>query len=139
MATVEETVEIAASPEEVWSLAGEPGRIAEWVPALNASESDGSERACTLANGAELRERILAHSDAERYYAYEIAEGPMPVSSYRSQLSVEGHGDHSHVHWIAEFEPESAEQEAELVETFGGIYRNGLNSLRELVEARTAA
>lgn len=81
--------------------------------------------------GAELKERILEHSDEQRSYSYEIVEAPMPVRSYRSRLSVRGHGDHSHVEWEAEFEPE-------LVEAFSRTYREGLENLRQRFEAAAA-
>lgn len=85
MANVRETVIIAAHPNEVWDIAGDPDRIADWVPAIAASAADGDERSCTLVDGAELVERILERSDAQRYYDYEIVDAPMPVRFYRSR------------------------------------------------------
>lgn len=138
MARIHESIEIGAPPEEVWDVAGDPGRIADWLPILSSSRAEAGARQCTMVEGGVLEERILEHSDDERYYTYEIAEGPLPLRSYRSRLAVEGHGDHSHVDWQAEFEPESAEQEAELVETFTTTYRDGLESLRQRVESAAA-
>jgi hypothetical protein len=92
-------------------------------------------RSCTTEDGAAIEERILKHSDDERFYEYEIIASPMPVRSYRSRLTVLSDGTGSRVVWDAEFEPEAAEQEAELSETFAGIYREGLEALR----ARLAA
>lgn len=83
MPRIEQTIMIDAPSEEVWRLAGDPGRIGEWLPALSGTSVDGDQRTCTTADGGTLRERVIEHSDAERYYTYEIVEAPLPVSSYQ--------------------------------------------------------
>lgn len=135
MASIHETIQIDADADEVWAVAGDPGRIADWLPALSSSQAEAGARECTMVNGAELKERILEHSDEQRSYAYEIVESPMPLRSYRSRFAVEGHDGHAHVDWVAEFEPEEAGQEAELVEAFTQTYREGLESLRRQFES----
>jgi uncharacterized protein YndB with AHSA1/START domain len=135
MTQIHETLTIAADPARVWAVAGDPGAIAQWLPALASSDVEGEERSCTTVDGADLKERIVERNDAERYYVYEITEAPMPLASYRSKLAVEGHDGHSHVTWTADFEPESEASSAELEQTFTQIYRDGLDSLRARVEA----
>ena len=139
MANVRETVTIAAHPSEVWEIAGDPGRIAEWVPAIAASAADGAERSCTLVDGAELIESILERSDTQRYYDYEIVDAPMPVRFYRSRLSVTERDGIAQVDWTAEFEPQRPADEDRLVEAFAATYRGGLEALRDQVETRGAA
>ena len=139
MAIVHETIQIEADPRRVWELAGDPGRIAEWVPTLATSSAEGAERRCTLAEGGELVERIIERSEADRFYEYEIVDAPMPLRSYRSRLSVQEHDGHTHVDWVAEFEPQQAGQEEQLAEAFAGIYRNGLEELRARLETGQAA
>ncbi len=139
MTQVLETIEIHASPEDVWALAGDPGRIGEWVPALTGSSMENDYRACTTADGAEIVERLLEHSEEGHYYVYEITSSPLPLRSYRSQLAVDDHGDHSHVIWEAQFEAESPELEPELARKFSEIYREGLATLRERLEVAEAA
>lgn len=133
MTTVTKSAQIDAPAEAVWRVAGDPGRIADWLPALATSELNGDRRSCTLVDGGAIEERILEHSEAERRYRYEILDGPMPVSSYVSTLSVDGHDGHSHVSWKAEFEPEDPSQEAELREAFEQIYSEGLEALAQRV------
>lgn len=121
------------------ALAGDPGRIAEWVPALKTSDLEGETRRCALEAGGELEERILEHSDDARFYVYEITDGPMPLSNYTSRFALEGHDGHTHVVWTAEFEPQQAQQDGELEATFRDVYRQGLETLRERAEASAAA
>lgn len=135
MGHVSEEITVHAAPEKVWELAGDPGRIADWLPALTSSRLDGDQRHCTLQEGGELNERIIARSDAERSYTYEIVDGPLPVTSYRSTLSVSGHEDHAHVTWAADFEAQEPSADSELEDTLGGMYQQGLAALRDKVES----
>lgn len=137
MAEVNETIAVDAPPSRVWELVGEPGRIAEWLPALASSSVEGERRTCQLAgpDGGEISERILEHSDDERRYAYEILEGPMPLESYRSEISVQERDGGSEVVWRAQFEPAGDAPADELVGSISEIYRGGLESLREQLES----
>lgn len=132
MAKVTETITINAPAAAVWSVAGDPGRIAEWLPLLESSQLDGDRRDCTMKNGGQLVERITGHSDSDYSYSYEIVDSPMPLRFYRSRLALEEHDGHTHVDWVAEFEPAEAEAEAELRTSFATAYREG----PELAEGR---
>lgn len=134
MAHVHQETTVHARAERVWGLAGDPGRIAEWLPSLAASELEGDVRRCTLVDGGELRERILEHSDSERAYSYEITDSPLPIRAYRSRLSIEGHDDHTHVVWQADFEPEDPRQSDELTSMLHELYGQGLATLRHQLE-----
>lgn len=134
MPTVQQEIQIDAAPDEVWQVAGDPGRIADWLPALESSRVEGDRRSCTLARGGQIEEKILEHSDEERRYRYQILEGPMPLSSYVSTFEVADHGGHAYITWTAEFEPEDPAQAAELVQTFEEIYSGGLDALKQKVE-----
>jgi uncharacterized protein YndB with AHSA1/START domain len=134
MTRIQETIAIDADPDRVWAIAGDPGAIGRWLPALASSALHGDERSCTTAGGAELKERVVERNEAERCYVYEITESPMPLASFRSVLSVQGHNGHAHVGWSAEFEATDDVARAELEQTFARIYRDGLESLRAHVE-----
>jgi hypothetical protein len=54
-----------------------------------------------------IRQRLLAHSDADRFYSYEFCEPvPFPVQDYRATLRVTPvtDGDRAFVEWWATFE-----------------------------------
>jgi hypothetical protein len=134
MAEVRKSITIDAHASD-WSVVGDPARIGEWVPALASSTANGSHRACTLQDGAEIVERILDHSDEKRFYVYEITSSPLPLEHHRSMLVVHGHDGHSHVVWEAQFDADSPEAEEALIEAFGRIYDEGLATLRDRFEA----
>jgi len=134
MAHVHETTEINATPEVVWGLLGDPGRIGEWLPALAGSTVEGDTRSCTTQDGAQIRERIVEHSDAQRYYIYEVTESPFPLTFYRSRIAVEGHDGHTHVSWEADFRADPADAEGELTTMLAQMYRDGLASVRQRIE-----
>ncbi len=136
MPQITENITIDATPDRVWEIAGDPATIPEWLPAIATSSVEGDQRACTTVDGAELRERIVERSDEDRFYVYEITDSPMPVSSYRSKLSMDGHEGHSHVTWTADFEPADSADPAELESMFSQIYRDGLESIRSRAQAQ---
>jgi hypothetical protein len=138
MPHIHETITIDANPDDVWQLAGDPGRIAEWLPVLEKSSLAGDRRNCTLADGGELVERILERNDVERYYEYEITDSQLPVRGYRSRLTVHGHDGHTHVEWAARFEAERPEDAHQVEEQLAGTYRGGLEALRGRLERRAA-
>jgi hypothetical protein len=139
MALVNETIEIRALPEDVWALAGDPGRIGEWEPALAGSTPIDEGRACILQDGAEILESVLAHSDEGRYYVSEITSSPLPLRSHTSRPSVHGHGGPAHVNWVAQFEADSPHLEPQLVQELGHMYRDGLATLRDRLEVDASA
>lgn len=139
MAHVHQETTIQARAERVWGLAGDPGRIAEWLPTLATSELEGDIRRCTLVDGGELRERILEHSDTERAYSYEITDSPLPVRAYRSRLSIEAQDDHSHVVWEVDFEPEDPRHSDEVTSMLDQLYGQGLATLRHQLEHEQTA
>jgi len=130
MAIVHETIQIEADPERVWELAGDPARIAEWVPALASATAEGGERRCTLEDGGELVERIIERPTRSGSTSTRSSTRPMPLRSYRSRLTVHGHDGHAHLDWVAEFEPQQPGHEEQLAEAFAATYRSGLEELR---------
>lgn len=120
MIHIHEQIEIHASPDEIWALAGDPARVGEWVPTLGG-------------------DAVLERSDLGRCYSYEPLEPPVFLSSYRSTLSIDGDGERSRVRWDAELEAENRDAAAELAATLGEISRQGLESLRSRFERLAAA
>lgn len=134
MANVRTELEIGAAPGTVWDVIGNPDGLSDWHPAIATSVVTDGVRNCTLEGGGDLVEPIIEHSDGGRYYVYEIAQGPFPMSAYRSKIAVEDASGSSRVVWEAHFEPDDAASTDEMVATFDAIYRAGLEVVRERCE-----
>lgn len=139
MPTVSESIVIAAEPQRTWALVGDPAALSDWHPAVATSPVSERVRRCTLVGGGSLVEPIVEHSDEDRFYVYDIAEGPFPTRTYRSRIAVEDADGGSRLVWQTDFEPDDPASEDELVETFAGIYRAGLEAAREQLDGAAAA
>lgn len=128
MSNVSVSQHYSANPENLWALVGAPNQISAWHPAIAASETEGSTRRCTLADGAAIVEEITTHSDADKSYSYRILESPLPIRDYLSTLKVEADGSGAKLTWECQFETVGAP--ADEVETMiRGLYQAGLEAL----------
>jgi uncharacterized protein YndB with AHSA1/START domain len=127
-------VDVAAAPDAVWALAGDPGRIGEWFAPVVACEMDGDQRTATMGSGAVLVERIVDRDDAGRSYAYTVLSGIPGLTSHRATLRVVEAPGGSRVLWrqTATSEVEGYDIESRL----GGVMSAGLERLRDIVEGR---
>jgi hypothetical protein len=71
--------------DEVWAVARDFNGLATWNAAMvptseiedgKSGDEVGAVRNFTLANGANLREKLLAHSDRDRSYVYDFQKHP---------------------------------------------------------------
>jgi hypothetical protein len=135
MANVDVSVQLNAAAEKVWALIGGFDTLARWHPAIAscsaATEGGKTQRRLGLHGGGTIIEALEHHDDGARRYTYAILSGPLPVLNYRSELSVEEQGpERCRVRWSSQFEPDGI-PEPEAVETMRGVYRAGLDSLKE--------
>ena len=131
---ISEVVEVNATADAVWAVMGAPSSISAWHPGIAASPVTDGVRHVQLEGGGEVLEPVLEHSDADRFYIYGIASGPFAISGYRSRLAVEDLGGRARVVWSGEFEADDPAQSDELAGIFGGVYRAGLEGIREHAE-----
>ncbi len=133
MATAQASIQIQASPDQVWQLMGGFNSLPDWLPFIPQSELSESGRVRTLANlqGDAIVERLLAFDHAARSYSYTILQSPFPITAYRSTLRVRpaDDGQRATVEWSGEFAPLGISDE-EASQLFGGIYRDGLQALQ---------
>ena len=102
--TVAESVDLAAAPDEVWSLIGEFGGA--WHPLIAKVSLTGTGigqlRTIQTLDGQQLVERLEAIDDAKRFLRYTNISG-MPVSHYIGTLEVTPKGSGSVVDWRVQF------------------------------------
>jgi hypothetical protein len=127
MAVFCESIEIDASPDAVWAVAGDVERISGWLPFIEKSRMVGDYRECESQAGP-LRELILARDDEARRYEYTILEAPMDIEFIHATVQVTPLNGGSQVEWSTLVSPD------ELAEAFAPIYREGLESMKAQLE-----
>ena len=124
MATVDMSVSLNASAEQVWGVLRGFDAMPSWHPK--------TRRTLTLHGGGEIVEELVRHDDGGRSYSYTILHSPMPVAGYRSELSVRDESPgHCTVRWSSTFEP-TAGSEADATAMIRGIYQAGFDSLKKM-------
>ena len=77
--------------ECVWQAVRAFDRVAAWNPGVDEAVLESGEptatgtiRSLQIPDGTLFRETLLAHSDHEHFYTYDILESPLPVTNYIS-------------------------------------------------------
>jgi hypothetical protein len=146
---VVETVDINAPADKVWAVIGNFQDMS-WHPAVAKLEGTGGNdanatRTLTLKSGGTIAEKLIQNDAAGKHYKYEITDVDvkvLPVKNYSSQLSVKGEGDKSTVEWKGAFyrgfmnaEPPPELNEEAAIKAVTGVYRAGLDALKQRMEA----
>ena len=140
------SVIIHAPIAEVWAAVRPFDGVVHWNPAVVGARMEtgsptavGSIRHLDIADGSVFRETLLAHSDIDRLYAYDIVEGPLPVTDYVSvhRFVPVTDGDLTLGIWSGEFNcaPSDAEQMEQVVGDM--IYRDGMRGLDAFMKGQT--
>jgi hypothetical protein len=126
------SVDISASPDQVWELIGGFGSLPDWLPYIPQSELSRGGRVRHLATikGETIVEQLEAFDNLARSYTYSILKASSPVTDYVSTLRVleTGGGKGSRVEWSAWFTPKGVSNE-EASRIYQDIFENGLNAL----------
>jgi len=136
MAKVDMSVDLNATAEQVWNVVRGFNAMPSWHPAIARSEetheAGKTRRRLTLHGGGEVVEELEQHSDGTRSVSYTIVSSPLPLSGYRSELSVrDAKPGKSTVRWSSTFEP-SGGSEADATAAIRGVYQAGFDSLKKM-------
>jgi len=137
------SVVIDAPIGRVWAAVRAFDGVVHWNPAVAAARMEtggptavGSIRHLDIVDGSIFRETLLAHSDIERFYSYDIVEGPLPCTDYRSthRFIAITDGDKTLGIWEGEFNCDPADADA-LDQIVGDqIYRDGMRGLNDFLK-----
>jgi hypothetical protein len=138
MARVVVSTVIEAPVDRVWANVRAFDAVEHWLPFVESSPviegegptSVGAVRRVTQDDGGVFDEVLVAHSDAERSYAYTFVGSPIPVREHRTTLSFRPvtDGDRTFGEWTSRFAGEP-DQEAELVRLIEANFLAGLRAL----------
>lgn len=145
---VTERVRISAPAAQVWQKVNNFGDLGAWHPAvakteITAGENNqvGAVRLLTLQDGGTITETLTAYDAKAQTYSYVINKGVLPVSDYRSTITVLSVGDAADVIWIGEFkrkdlsaEPAKGQGDQAAVDTMHAVYQAGLSNLKKVME-----
>jgi mxaD protein len=119
-------IDINASADRVWKVAGDFGGIGSWMPGIESCRVEGENRILTMM-GMTITERLVARDDATRSIVYAIADGA-PVESHEAVITVTPTGETSHVTWTVDAKPD------DMADLMVGMYQQSLEALKAHVE-----
>jgi hypothetical protein len=128
--TVDGSVELAAAPDEVWSLVGRFSL--DWHPLVASvgltGTGIGQLRRIRNITGEEIVERLEAVEDSKRFYRYALVAG-VPASRYVGEIEVKPNGSGCVAEWRVQFLANHQTDRAvkSMVST---LLNRGLDSLR---------
>ena len=86
MGSGQAAIDIDASADRVWAVAGDFGGIGSWMPGIESCRVEGEDRIIEMM-GMTITERLVARDDAGRSLTYSIASGA-PVESHEAVITV---------------------------------------------------
>ena len=151
MQVVAESVDIRASPADVWNMVKRFGALQEWHPAFPSTPiikgrdgQVGAVREVTVKDGPKFTEELLALDEPEMAFTYGIVQSPLPIENYRSTMTVRANAaGGATVVWVGNFvrknpaaNPPEAESDAGTVNFVSGAYTGGLQNLKKIMESK---
>jgi uncharacterized protein YndB with AHSA1/START domain len=70
--SVRHQLRLACPPDMVWDLVGDPRRLAEWFPGVEACTVEGDQRVVTTRSGLPMPETILTVDSSLRRFQYRV-------------------------------------------------------------------
>lgn len=131
---------LEAPVEAVWDILRDFNGHDRWHPAVATSQIErgreadrvGCVRRFQLEDGSELREQLLALSDADAAYSYCLLETPIPLFNYVSHVRLIPVTDANHTFWQWEGQFSTPEDQRDDVTEMvsRGIYDAGFAAIR---------
>jgi len=126
MGSGQAAIDIDASADRVWAVAGDFGGIGSWMPGIESCRVEGEDRILEMM-GMTITERLVARDGSGRSLTYSIASGA-PVESHEAVITVSPSGDSSHVTWDVDATPD------EMADLMVTLYQQALEALKAHVE-----
>jgi len=108
MATIRKTIDINASPENVWAKISDIGGISRLIGFLSDSKVSGDARVCTMADGGVLKEEIVSIDADLHRVVYSITESPLNLSFHVASMELEPTPTGTRFTWTTDLKPDEA-------------------------------
>lgn len=134
---------IDAPIDRVWAAVRDFDGVVAWNPGVEGAVLEngaptqvGTVRSLDVGGDVPFRETLMAHSDHEYFYTYDILDSPLPVTNYVSthRFIPITHSNQTLGIWESTFDcaPEVA---AEMAKTVGdAIYIGGMTGLNDYLK-----
>jgi len=140
MAKVYRSAVIDAPAEVVWAYVRDFNALPKWHPAIATSEIEGGlssdrvgcvRRFTRRSDGGLLREQLLALSDVDRTFTYNILISPMPVANYVATMRFTPitAGNKTFAEWWAEFDVTSGPEQVTVTDIGDNVCVAGFASI----------
>ena len=127
LGSIRHEVRIRRPAADVWTLVGDPARLPEWFPGIDAATVDGASRVITMGTGVAMPEEILVNDPVQRRFQYRIT-APL-FRHHRGTIDVIDLGDDSSlVVYATDADPRT------MALTIGGGTAGALDELRRILE-----
>jgi carbon monoxide dehydrogenase subunit G len=136
MPSFRHTVDIAATPDEVWAVLGDLTSVDRWIPGVTSVVRTDTGRMCTFTDGHVQTEQILDYSPPTRSYRYAIDGAPLPVRDNTGRFAVEDIDGGARVVWNSSFAPLDPATGDDLTRMWEPFLPLALDNLKNLVEKR---
>jgi uncharacterized protein YndB with AHSA1/START domain len=138
MPSITNTIDIKATPDDVWAVLADMTATQQWLPGVTTARMDGDVRVCRMADGQEVHERISDISVDRRSYQFEHLRVPLPVRQSAGTFTVTaGPGaETATVSLATTFEPLDPTGADHLTDMIHGAFQQSLESLRRYVEQK---
>jgi carbon monoxide dehydrogenase subunit G len=125
MATATAELTMSSSPDAVWAVVRDFHGLADWMPGIDESVSEGDDRILSMM-GMSIRERLVKLDEDGRSISYSIVDG-VPIESHEATITVLDADGGSRVTWDVTATPD------EMAGMMQGMYQQSLEALKTKV------
>jgi uncharacterized protein YndB with AHSA1/START domain len=139
MPSITNTIDIKATPEQVWTVLGDMPATRSWLPGVVAARMEGDVRICQMADGQEIHEQI-SDIDPQHSYRFRHLRVPLPVAESAGRFTVTAGptAGTATVTLDTTFTPLDPSASDDLTTMISSAFQQSLESLRRFVEDDTS-
>jgi carbon monoxide dehydrogenase subunit G len=106
MSTVFRSAVLHVPPAVAWPRLAAVDQIHRIIPAIVSCSLNGDRRECTFADGAQLKERVIAVEAALMRVAYTITDSPFAMEHHHASMQLVPEGAGTRLLWTTDLKPD---------------------------------
>ena len=143
--TISRNIVVEGSADQVWSILRKLDGVEQYAGGmvthskLKGKPGVGCERICTMNNGMQVKEKIIAFDDSARTYTYEVSGAPVPVKAMVNTARVVDLGyNRSLLVWTSNFKPKPEADVKQITMMMGGMLEMTNMEVKKLIETNNS-